>query len=78
MTYNAIRFIKCKDRLSKTTTNGCATPNVGLVPGTHLNLLSKTPNVTLSPDFRVMGAFSVKRWLLTNVPYLEVSFTIRV
>lgn len=50
----------------------------GLISVAYLNLLSKTPNVTLSPDFRFADVFSVKRWLLTNVPYLDVSFRIRV
>lgn len=42
--------------------------------GTDMNLLSNTPNVTLSPEFRFTAVFSVMRWPLTNVPYLELSF----
>lgn len=41
-----------------------------------MNLLSNTPNVTLSPGFRLTSVFSVMRWLLMNVPYLELSFKI--
>lgn len=44
--------------------------------GTNMNLLSNTPNVTLSPEFRFTAVFSVMRWPLMNVPYLEQSFKI--
>lgn len=42
----------------------------------YLNLLWKTPNVTSSPGVRFTG--DVTRWFLTNVPYLEESFRVRV
>lgn len=43
---------------------------------TYVNLLWKTPNVTSSPDVRLIGAVSL--WLLTDVPYLDESFSVRV
>ncbi len=71
-----VRASKGKDTLSyinKTTVLWLC-----LVSVTHLNLLSKTPNVTVSSDCRFTAVSTVKRWLLTNVPYLEESFKVRV
>ena len=42
-----------------------------------LNLLWKTPNVSLSPDFRLLTVSPDRRSSFTKVPYFELSFTVR-